>query len=207
MALGCKETGCCCTPGGKSRNKAQEILDALNASVDKNAIEINSLKGVNDDPRTELNVVQQWRCEENNMVCVRAAVDSGSLDCVGPPTMAPGVPIKESKGSRKGQQYGSASGHKIPNMGEQNIIGMLENGSEKAMNFQVAEVTRPLLSVGRICDRGNQVLFGQNGGVIMNLKTGEVNNFYRDRDGMYQLDFWIRNPRGETNSGFPRPGM
>ena len=72
---------------------------------------------------TELNAVSQWRREEADMVCVRAAMDSGALDPVAPPSMAPGVLIQESPGSNVGQLYGGATGHKIPNMGEQQIVG------------------------------------------------------------------------------------
>ena len=63
-----------------------------------------------------------------------------------------------------GQLYGGATGHKVPIMGEQQILGVLPGGTERAMTWQVAEVTRPLLSVGKMCDAGHQVLFGRNGG-------------------------------------------
>ena len=149
---------------------------------------------------TELNAVGQWRQVENNMVRVKAALDSGALDPVAPPTMAPGVAIKDSNGSRTGQHYGSASGHRIPNLGEQHITGVVPSGAERAMTFQVAEVTRPLLSVGRICDKGNVVTFGSSGGVIVDLVTGEETPFLRDGDGMYQLEFWM------PATGFQRPG-
>ena len=151
-------------------------------------------------PITELNAVGQWRQVEENLVRVRAAMDSGALDAVAPPTMAPGVMIQDSAGSKMGQHYGSASGHRIPNLGEQHITGVVPGGAERAMTFQVAEVTRPLLSVGRICDRGNVVTFGSSGGVITDLVTGEETPFVRDGDGMYQLEFWMSAP------GFQRPG-
>ena len=109
-----------------------------------------------------------------------------------------------------GQHYGSASGHKIPNLGEQHIKGVMGNGSERAMKFQVAEVTRPLLSVGRICDTGNEVTFGRNGGVSVDLVTGEETPFIRDTDGMYQLEFWMDAGAGRavesSPPGFARPG-
>ena len=151
-------------------------------------------------PITELNAVGQWRQVDENMVRVRAAMDSGALDAVAPPSMAPGVAIQDSAGSRMGQHYGSASSHRIPNLGEQRITGVVPGGAERAMTFQVAEVTRPLLSVGRICDRGNVVTFGSSGGVITDLVTGEETPFVRDGEGMYQLEFWMPAP------GFQRPG-
>lgn len=37
------------------------------------------------------------------------------------------------------------------------------------MNFEVADVTRPLVAVRRIAERRNEVQFGENGGWIMNV--------------------------------------
>ena len=58
------------------------------------------------------------------------------------------------------------------------------------MTVQVAEVKRPLTSVGRICDRGNRVIFGRGGGVVQNLRTGNITKFRRD-GGIYVLDMWV----------------
>ena len=78
------------------------------------------------------------------------------------------------------------------------------------MTWQVAEVTRPLLSVGKICDTGHQVTFGRSGGVITDLVTGEEYPFLRDASGMYQLEFWIVAKDGPNayapSQGFPGPG-
>ena len=79
------------------------------------------------------------------------------------------------------------------------------------MNFQVADVTRPLLSVGRICDTGEygkQVVFGRSGGVIIDLETGEATPFGRDEIGMYQLEFWMRTNQNSclASPGFPGQG-
>ena len=61
--------------------------------------------------------------------------------------------------------------------------------------------------MGEMCDRGNRVLFGRGGGVIQNLKTGEITPFRRE-GGIYALDFYLaaggQGPR--RNPGFPGQG-
>ena len=158
----------------------------------------------------EINIVdtRHWRRDEGEYIRIRAAMDSGTLDCVGPTSMLPGIEVTESEGSKSGQHYGSAMGHRCPNLGEQNFVGLLQDGAA-GFNIQMADITRPLLSVGKITDMGNQVIFGRRGGTIIDLETGKRTDFQRDADGMYQLDFWI--PKEKANGkpsapGFPGPG-
>ena len=56
--------------------------------------------------------------------------------------------------------------------------------------FQVADVSKPLMSVSAICERGNRVFFGRAGGVIQNLATGKEIPFTR-QNGIYVLDMWF----------------
>ena len=69
----------------------------------------------------------------------------------------------------------------------------LDNGACTYAVFQVADVTRPLLSVARLCELGNRVLFGKNGGVIKNMRTGNETKFTR-RDGIYTFVMWVPSP-------------
>ena len=39
-----------------------------------------------------------------------------------------------------------------------------ETGDQHLARYQIADVTRPLNSVSRVCDEGNNVLFTQTGG-------------------------------------------
>ena len=135
-------------------------------------------------------------------------MDSGTLDSVAPPSILPGVTIKDSEGSRSGQNYGSATGHRAPNLGEQQFVGTFEDNSKAPVSFQIADITRPLLAVGKICDQNSHVGFGKSGGVIYDLDAGRRTNFYRDDDGMYQLDIWVPKDKAnaEPSEGFPGPG-
>ena len=83
--------------------------------------------------------------------------------------------------------------------------------------FQNTAVTKPLLSVKRLCEEGKAVLFlpGEYGAsVIINLLTGEYEiEELREEDGNYMLDAWIppasmqNGQEGQESSaaGFVRP--
>ena len=49
---------------------------------------------------------------------IRTVMDSGAAESVGPPSMAPEVPIRESPGSLAGRAYIAAGGERLPNMGQ-----------------------------------------------------------------------------------------
>ena len=74
------------------------------------------------------------------------------------------------------------------------------------MTFQVAEVSRPLASVGDMCDKGNIVVFGAKGGYVLGLDGQSKVRFERNR-GVYELDLWVKNEEeGSEASDFPRQG-
>ena len=111
-------------------------------------------------------------------------MDSGAAECVCPKSMAPHFPIEDTTASRNGVFYTSANGGEISNLGQQTLPVAFENGVRCCAVFQVAEVSRPLMSVARICELGNRVMFGAGGGVILNLRRGGVTTFTK-KDGVY----------------------
>ncbi len=135
-------------------------------------------------------------------VRVSGVVDSGAMQSVTSPAMAPHVPVRPSAGSRRGQHYVAANGSRMPNVGEQEMTIQTEQGGEAAMVFQVTDVNRPLWSVSEICDRGNRVIFGKAGGVIHNLRSGMLTPFKRE-NGIYIIDFWIPDDK-QNSTSFPR---
>ena len=92
-------------------------------------------------------------------------LDSGAGEHVASDKDTPGYSIRESKGSRAGQNFIAAGGHKMPNRGEValRLKTQGDKGREITTTFQVASVTRPLWSVARICDAGFKVTFGPQG--------------------------------------------
>ena len=160
-----------------------------------------------DDPPEEHDVLNMnWRSEPENWqaqrwVKVDSVVDSGSSAPVAPPSMAPNVPIVPSEGSKRGQKYTSASKHKLKNLGQQHIKACTESGNMTEVLFQVADVSKPLVSVSAICEMGNRVIFGKSGGVVKNLKSGAETPFYR-RNGIYILSLWLQDDKEQP---FHRP--
>ena len=57
------------------------------------------------------------------------------------------------------------------------------------------------MSVAKLCEMGNRVLFGAAGRVILNLSTGEMTPFTKE-EGVYVFDMWVT-PLAE--SPFARP--
>ena len=156
-------------------------------------------EGSNDKPLMECS----WKSEPESWnagkwVKVDSVVDSGASTPVAPPTMAPNCTIRPSEGSKRGQKFTSASKHKLKNLGEQRLEACTEDGHETEVLFQIADVSRPLVSVSGICERGNRVIFGRAGGVVQCLKTGRETPFYK-RNGIYVLSMWIKD--GDS-SGF-----
>ena len=80
-------------------------------------------------------------------VSIEVVMDSGAAESV------PWVPIKESDGARAGRKYFSASGEVLQNLGEKMVSVYTNEGMPAEATFQVADVTRPLCSIARVCDR------------------------------------------------------
>ena len=137
-----------------------------------------------------------WKSEPeewNNQkwVKVKSIMDSGASAPVAPPDMLPHVTVRESPGSKRGQTFSSASKHKLKNLGEQRIYTCTEEGEETEILFQIADISKPLVSVSSICEKGNRVLFGRAGGVVINGKTGAQIPFYKE-NGVYVLSMWMQ---------------
>lgn len=140
---------------------------------------------------------------------VKGVMDSGASESVAPPTMCPNYKIYPSPGSIAGQNYVSASDDTIPNLGEQYLDIVTKQGRATVAKYQVADVTRPLNAVSEICDAGGTegqlVVFGKNGGYVLNLENGQWTEFEREQ-GVYTLEFWVPPPGTIKEGGFTRQG-
>ena len=92
-----------------------------------------------------------------------AIIDSGSVECVGPEDIAMSIPLVETEASRQGQTYHTADGGVIKNEGAKTVTMYSQTGDQYRARYQITDVTRPLNSVSRLCDQGNNVLFTQTG--------------------------------------------
>ena len=98
----------------------------------------------------------------------------------------------------------SASNERVPNLGQQTLEVRTEEGVDANVTFQMADVTRPLNSVGKVCDTGKRVIFGKRGGVIWDLATNQLTKFDREADGVYELNLWVKD--ASSAPGFARQG-
>ena len=128
---------------------------------------------------------------------VELTIDSGAAEHVVGPMDLPHLPVGPS---RKHIQYTMANGHKTSNRGEQHVRAVTQDGHEIAFKAQVTDVHRPLMSVSRICDKGNRVVFDSHGGYIESLTTGEKIQVHRDCN-VYRLQVKV------PDSGFMRQGV
>ena len=58
-------------------------------------------------------------------------------------------------------------------LGEKVITVMLEGGIAKKMRFQIADVTRILVSVGKVTKAGNQVIMEKDGGKVVDANGAQ----------------------------------
>jgi hypothetical protein len=68
--------------------------------------------------------------------------------------------------------------------------------------FQVAAVSRPLMSVGRLCDNGMDILFKKDRADVLSSDGTVILSFERQVGGLYVAKLKLKKP---TN-GFGRQG-
>ena len=121
-------------------------------------------------------------------------IGSGAVDHVMP---ADELDMEPTPGlaSQSGVKYTAADGGEIPNLGEHHLLLRFGESNVKA-TFQVADVTRPILSVGRLVEAGHTVRFYPGGGVITNKGGREIH--FKQRRGVYVLEGWVRGAVGST---------
>ena len=129
-------------------------------------------------------------------------MNSGSAECVAPESVAKSVALMETEASRQGQTYHTADGGVIKNKGEKTVTMYSATGDQYRALYQITDVTRPLNSVSRVCDEGNNVLFAQTRGWIVNHATGRYTWFLREH-GVYVLHSWINESPTERRVRWP----
>ena len=121
-------------------------------------------------------------------------MDSGSAECVALEDIAKSIPVVETEASRQGQIYHTADGGVIKNKGEKTVTMYSETGDQYRARYQITDVIRPLNSVSRVCDQGNNVLFTQTGGWVVDHWTG--------RYTWFSWEHWVYVPHSWLNE-FP----
>ncbi len=149
--------------------------------------------------------------EDYEYVMVEGILDSGSVAHVMDKHEAPGYKVNETAASRRGQMYTGAGGEKIANEGEMDLNLLAENGHtgrghELRCKVQAAKVTRPLFSVGKICDNGIDVLFRKGYAATIDAKTGKEITRHPRENGTYRFKAKLRSPKIAQPETFHRQG-
>lgn len=140
---------------------------------------------------------------------VEAVVDSGAVASVTRRGLFD-VAITPSEMSKAGKHYRGPDGSRIPNLGQQAVEFLTEEGHKCGLTMQVADVERPLIAVSHLSEAGNDVSLNKRGGWVTNLKSGKKIAIQR-KGNLYVLRMWVKK-RKETAEGqasasvFPRPG-
>ena len=79
----------------------------------------------------------------------------------------------------------AANGEKLCNRGQMCLKLDAANGTHLNSTFQVCDTTRPLWSVGRICDSGCSVTFDSKGAVVRHKETGKELCQFQRAGGLY----------------------
>ena len=86
-------------------------------------------------------------------------------------------------------------GGTIPNLG-QSQLNLSDSDKDIESVFQIAAVTRPLMSVGRICDEGHSIAFNAVMAVVHGKDGAELCRFQRNGSGLYVAKLKFRIPAG-----------
>ena len=97
--------------------------------------------------------------------------------------------------------YFGADGSEIANYGDCTVSAVLDDATPMTTTFNVAKVTRPLLSVTQMTQNGHTVVFGKNESYIMTIGSRKKIRLRRDGQ-LWMLDMWVKVP-AEIVNGSP----
>ena len=123
------------------------------------------------------------------------ALDSGAVVHVCAPEDCPGYLLAESPGSKQGQRFLMGDGGTIANLGQKRLH-LSDDDRDLCSVFQIAAVTRPLMSVGKICDEGHNITFDATQAIVRDQSGAELCKFHCTRGGLYIAKMRLRNPAG-----------
>ena len=141
------------------------------------------------DVDVETHSLYQVGQDQNEWESFESMLDSGAARSVCPVGMCKEVPIKPCKNNPA--YFRTARGDRVQNHGVRHICGLADDGTELSLMYNVAEVSTALDSVSQICDKGNIVVFTQQGGYICGPKCKL--EFVR-RNDTYVRTTWVKRP-------------
>ena len=128
--------------------------------------------------------------DEMVWVQVPCAVDSGACANVAPDGV---FTLASATTPKLDPKYFGADGTPIVNLGSLIAEGISEEGTELKIDFDLAKVTRPLLSVFKMTEAGHRVQFNEHGRSIR-VKGSNRRIKLRQEGRLFMLDLWCRVP-------------
>ena len=86
------------------------------------------------------------------------------------------------------------NGARVPNDGQSVLNLQATNKNTMATTFQLAKVSRPLMSVGRLCDAGMDVLFKKDRADVLATDGSVILSFERQSGGLYVARLKLKRP-------------
>ena len=120
-------------------------------------------------------------------------LDSGAADHVVNDSAIPGYKIEDSIGSKAGACFIAANGDRIPNRGQVNLEMKAGNIPLKS-TFQVSKISKPLWSVGKLCDAGLKVEFGKAAAIVSHATTCRKICEFKRENGLYMGAMQLKTP-------------
>ena len=115
----------------------------------------------------------------------------------------PSVPPDQPPANK---HYRAANGTKIKDQGGKTIMFKTEDGGVNCMRFRLADVTKTLASVSRMCQKNNRVVFDSSGSYIENKASGKKMAM-KEEGGVYVIEVMVKNLVAQGEQGFVRQGM
>ena len=178
--------------------KDEVIRKALELKREQDEIFVGIHSAVNLCERSigasEVLVAENWDDIE-----FEVALDSGSVDHVCDELDTPGYALEASESSKRGGCFIVGKGEHVPNKGQKVLNLEAQTNSSVTLRscFQIAKVTRPLMSVGRICENKMRVIFDEEKAVVENkADRAHVCTFTRSPGGLYLCKMRLKSPFG-----------
>ena len=77
------------------------------------------------------------------------------------------------------------------NLGEKTFKAQTQGGSTRKVTAQVCDVSKPLMSVKKMVEAGNTVVFGPEGNYVYDGSNGEVMEM-ESKNGLFMLKAWVK---------------
>ena len=132
--------------------------------------------------------------EASEVIEFEVALDNGSTDHACHSADVPGYVVEASPGSRAGQGFIVGNGARVPNDSQPLLNLQATNNNIMATTFQVAKVSGPLMSVGRLCDAGMDFIFKKDRADVLATDGSAILSFERKSGGLHVACLKLKKP-------------